>query len=79
MLRLYQAHAGGEAVKWIENYAWFGRKASSAIIMFYLGLIAAWQAPDYAAWLIIPVAILFGWARDSEAANQYWATRREVK
>lgn len=71
MLRLYQAHAGGEAVKWIENYAWFGRKASSAIIMFYLGLIAAW--------LIIPVAILFGWARDSEAANQYWATRREVK
>lgn len=65
-------------MKWIENYAWFGNKASSAAIMFYLGLIAAWNIPDYAAWLIIPVAIAAGWARDTEAANQYWAAKKEV-
>ncbi|MCU6682159.1 hypothetical protein M8320_09100 [Leclercia sp. H6W5] len=63
-------------VKWIENYAWFGRKGSRAAFMFYLGLIVAWEMPDYAVWLMIPVAIVAGWSRDTEAANQYWAAKR---
>ncbi|WP_391487132.1 hypothetical protein [Leclercia tamurae] len=58
------------------NYSWYGRKASSAAFMFYLGLLAALKLPDYAAWLIIPVALAAGWARETDAVNNYWAAMR---
>lgn len=63
-------------MKWIENYAWFGRKASLSGVIFYLGLIAAWEAPYYAHLMVIPMAIAFGFTRDTDAANNYWAAKK---
>ncbi|MDV0327164.1 hypothetical protein RVO06_00630 [Enterobacter hormaechei] len=59
-------------MKWINNYAWFGRKGVSYIAPFALGIIAEQNAPEYAIWLFIPIAVVFGWARKTRAADEVW-------
>lgn len=59
-------------MKWINNYAWFGRKAQAYALPFILGVIAEQKAPEYAVWLLIPIMVIFGWSRKTKAANDVW-------
>lgn len=61
-------------MEWINNYAWFGRKAQMHVTAFLLGILANQYADDYAWWFVIAVMVVFGWARDTNTANQYWMT-----
>ena len=59
-------------MKWINNYAWFGKKGVSYISPFLLGIVAEQKAPEYAIWLIIPIVVIFGWARKTRSADDVW-------
>ncbi|WP_394743800.1 hypothetical protein [Escherichia coli] len=59
-------------MKWINNYAWFGRKGASYVSPFILGIVAEQKVPDLAIWLFIFVMAIFGWSRSTRAANDVW-------
>ncbi|EFE7730820.1 TPA: hypothetical protein ISB76_003248 [Escherichia coli] len=66
---------------WINNYAWFGRKAQMHAATFLLGILANQYAADYAGWFVIAAMVVFGWARDTKPANQYWmaGNKKDIK
>lgn len=61
------------------SFSWYGRKASAAILPFMAGAAAMHHFPERYFWMAIPVMLIFGWARETDAANHYWAAKKEVK
>ncbi|MCW4970218.1 hypothetical protein ACV2Y0_13075 [Enterobacter hormaechei] len=59
------------------SFSWYGRKASAAVLPFWVGVAAMHNFPDRYFWLALPVMLIFGWSRDTDAANKYWAEKKE--
>jgi len=59
-------------MRWINNYAWYGRKAISCVLPFIIGVIAEQNIPGNAMYIILPAMVAFGWARKTKAANDVW-------
>lgn len=56
----------------INNYVWYGRKASSYATTFLFGAVAERAWPDYSIWIILLIMIFFGWSRKTKSADDIW-------
>ena len=64
-------------MKYINNYAWFGRKAGAHFTSFLFGALAYRFFPDYPIWLGLGWMLIAGWAKNTEAANEIWFRRKK--
>lgn len=58
------------------RYAWFSSRALDHASSFILGAVAYKYLPEYAFWLLVPLVIISGFAKNTDAANEIWMRRK---